>query len=154
MFVALWEFEVKPRREQRFQEVYRPGDCDSLFRADPNHAGTRLFRDTARSNVYLTADYWLSRKSYEEFLALRRSEYKTLDAASEDLTLSERHIGSLEVLRRPEISRDGSRLPHGRADPQSSEQSRCQRYDVNRPSWLNFSSVPTKRLGHRRRDRV
>jgi len=39
MFVALWEFEVKPRREQRFQEVYRPGDCDSLFRADPNHAG-------------------------------------------------------------------------------------------------------------------
>ena len=99
MFLVLWEFEVKPGREERFQEVYRPGgDWDSLFRADPNHAGTRLFRDTARSNVYLTADYWLSRKSYEEFLTLRRSEYKTLDATSEDLTLSERRIGSLEVL--------------------------------------------------------
>ena len=60
--------------------------------------GTQLFQDTTRTGVYLTADYWHSRKSYEEFLALRRSEYKALDAATEDLTLSECHIGSLEVL--------------------------------------------------------
>jgi hypothetical protein len=50
-----------------------------------------------RTDVYLTADYWHSRKSYEEFLVLRRSEYKALDAATEDLTLRERHIGSLEI---------------------------------------------------------
>jgi hypothetical protein len=68
-----------------------------LFRTDPNHAETRLFRGTTRIGVYLTADYWLSRKSYEEFLALRRSEYKALDAATENLTLSEHHIGSLET---------------------------------------------------------
>jgi hypothetical protein len=68
-----------------------------LFRTDPNHAETRLFRGTTRIGVYLTADYWLSRKSYEEFLALRRSEYNALDAATEELTLSERHIGSLET---------------------------------------------------------
>jgi len=98
MFLVLWEFEVKPDREQRFRQVYGPGgDWDSLFRTDPNHVGTRLFRDTSRSGVYLTADSWLSRKSYEEFLALRRSEYDTLDAATEELTLSERHIGSLET---------------------------------------------------------
>ena len=98
MFLVLWEFEVKPDREKRFQEVYGPGgDWDSLFRTDPNHVGTRLFRDTNRSGVYLTADSWLSRKSYEEFLALRRSEYDTLDAAAEDLTLSERRIGLFET---------------------------------------------------------
>jgi hypothetical protein len=98
MFLVLWEFEVKPGREQRFQQVYGPGgDWDSLFRTDPNHAGTRLFHDTTRVGVYRTADYWLSRKSYEEFLVLRRSEYNALDAASENLTLSERHIGSVEI---------------------------------------------------------
>ena len=98
MFLVLWEFEVKPGREQRFQQVYGSGgNWDSLFRTDPNHAGTRLFHDVTRTGVYLTADYWLSRKSYEEFLALRRSEYKALDAATEDLTLSERHVGSLET---------------------------------------------------------
>jgi hypothetical protein len=52
---------------------------------------------TQAETAYLTADSWLSRKSYEEFLALRRSEYDTLDAATEELTLSERHIGSLET---------------------------------------------------------
>ena len=99
MFLVLWEFEVKPGREQRFQEVYGPGgNWDSLFRSDPNHVETRLFQDMRRSAVYLTADYWRSRKSYEEFLALRRSEYKTLDAATEDLTLREQHIGSFEIL--------------------------------------------------------
>ena len=98
MFLVLWEFQVKPGLEQRFEDVYGPGgNWDSLFRTDPNHAGTRLFRDANRSGVYLTADYWHSRKSYEEFLALRRSEYKALDAASEDLTLSERHLGSFET---------------------------------------------------------
>ena len=98
MFLVLWEFEVKPGREQRFQEVYGPGgDWDSLFRSDPNHAETRLFQDTTRTGVYLTADYWLSRKSYEEFLAFRRSEYNTLDASTEELTRSEWHIGSFEI---------------------------------------------------------
>jgi hypothetical protein len=98
MFLVLWEFEVKPGREQRFELVYGPGgDWDSLFSNDPNHAGTRLFRDTAGIGVYLTADYWLSRKSYEEFLTLRRIGYTTLDAATEDLTLNERHIGSFET---------------------------------------------------------
>jgi hypothetical protein len=91
MFLVLWEFEVKPGREQRFQQVYGPA-TPGTPRTDPNHAGTRLFRDTTKTGVYLTADYWLSRKSYEEFLDLRRSEYKALDAATEDLTLSERHI--------------------------------------------------------------
>ncbi len=98
MFLVLWEFEVKPDRERRFQEVYGPGgDWDSLFRSDPNHAETRLFQDTARSGVYLTADYWHSRKAYEAFLDLRRSEYERLDAAAEELTLSERPIGSFEI---------------------------------------------------------
>jgi len=99
MFVVLWEFEVKPGYEQRFERVYGPGgDWDSLFRRDSNHAGTYLFRDTHRPRVYLTTDYWLSRKSYEEFLEVQSSAYKSLDAACEDLTSGERHIGSFDTL--------------------------------------------------------
>lgn len=68
MFVVLWEYEVKPGCEQAFEKVYGPGgDWDSLFRSDPNHTGTYLFRDTVRPRVYLTTDYWHSRKSYEDF---------------------------------------------------------------------------------------
>jgi len=106
MFLVLWEFEVKPGSEQCFERVYGPGgDWDSLFRRDSNHAATYLFRDTTRPRVYLTADYWLSRKSYEEFLRDHRSTYLSLDAASENLITCERHIGSVEIPTYPSGSR-------------------------------------------------
>jgi Antibiotic biosynthesis monooxygenase len=99
MFLVLWEFEVKPGCEQRFQSVYGPGgDWDTLFRRDANHAGTHLFRDANKPGVYLTADYWRSRAAYEAFLAARGDAYKSLDAACEDLTTSERHIGSYHAV--------------------------------------------------------
>jgi hypothetical protein len=97
MFLVLWEFEVKPGSEQRFERVYGPGgDWDALFRRHPDHEQTALFRDTMKPRVYLTADYWKSRKSYEEFLHSQDAEYKSLDAMAEKLTANERHIGSYE----------------------------------------------------------
>ena len=104
MSLVLWEFEVKPGSEQCFERVYGPGgDWDSLFHRDPNHAATFLFRDTIRPRVYLTADYWLSRKSYEEFLQVHRNAYQLLDAESGNLTTSERHIASVETPAAPSI---------------------------------------------------
>lgn len=98
MFVVLWEFEVKQGSEERFERVYgHGGDWDSLFRSAAEHRGTYLFRNTTRPCIYLAVDYWLSRKSYEEFLRSRRSEYKQLDAATQDLISTERHIGSFEA---------------------------------------------------------
>jgi Antibiotic biosynthesis monooxygenase len=97
MFLVLWEFEVKPGCEQRFERVYGPGgDWDSLFRRDPDHERTALFRNTVKPRVYLTADYWKSRKSYEEFLHSQGADYKSLDATAEQLTANERHVGSYE----------------------------------------------------------
>jgi heme-degrading monooxygenase HmoA len=99
MFLVLWEFEVKPGCEQRFERVYGPrGNWDSLFRRDASHAGTHLFRDISKPRVYLTADYWRSRKAYEEFLQAQGHEYKSLDAVSEELTANERHVGSYEQI--------------------------------------------------------
>ena len=105
MFLILWEFEVKPGCEQRFERVYGPGgDWDSLFRGDPNHASTCLYRDAAKPRVYLTADYWRSRESYEEFHKSRQAEYKSLDAACEELTACECHIGSYETIDVPSLA--------------------------------------------------
>ena len=98
MFLVLWEFEVKPGCEKRFERVYGPGgDWDALFRCDPHHAGSHLFRDPGKPRVYLTADYWLSRKSYEEFLSAQDVEYRALDSVAEELTANERHVGSYET---------------------------------------------------------
>ena len=46
MFVALWEFEVKPRSKKRFQKVYGPGgDWAKLFRSDSHYQETPLLHD-------------------------------------------------------------------------------------------------------------
>ena len=97
MFVALWEFEVKPGCEKRFQKVYGPeGDWATLFRNDANYQETRLWHDPEHPAIYLTFDFWASRQAYENFMATHAVEYKKLDAAGEKLVLRERKIGWYE----------------------------------------------------------
>lgn len=99
MFVALWEFEVKPGCEERFERVYGPnGDWAKLFRSDSNYQETRLLRDATRAEIYLTLDFWKSRQAYERFMELHAAEYKKLDVAGEELTLGERRIGWYEIV--------------------------------------------------------
>ncbi|HYT19874.1 MAG TPA: antibiotic biosynthesis monooxygenase [Candidatus Polarisedimenticolia bacterium] len=101
MFVALWEFEVKPGCEKRFENAYGPGgDWVRLFRSDSNYRETRLLRDPFRPSMYLTLDSWNSREAYEKFMATRREEYKALDAAGEELTSNERRVGWFETAER------------------------------------------------------
>jgi quinol monooxygenase YgiN len=97
MFLVLWEFEVKPGCEDRFESIYSPGgNWDTLFRRDANHLETRLFRDISRPRIHITIDSWKSREAYDDFLAARGAEYREIDAACEGLTSKERHLGSFE----------------------------------------------------------
>ena len=97
MFVALWEFEVKPGCEERFQKVHGPeGDWAKLFRSDANYQETRLLHDPEHPAMFLTLDFWASQQAYETFMASHAAEYERLDAEGEKLTLRERKIGWFE----------------------------------------------------------
>ena len=97
MFVILWEFEVKPGLEARFEEVYGPqGAWARLFTLSPAYRGTRLLRDCQRPGFYMTLDEWSSRDAYDTFRRKHAAEYAALDAAGEVLTQQERHLGSCE----------------------------------------------------------
>jgi len=97
MFVALWEFDVKPGCEKRFQKVYGPGgDWAKLFRNDANYQETQLLHDPEHPANFLTLDFWASRQAYERFMATHAAEYEELDAAGEELTLRQRKIGCYE----------------------------------------------------------
>ena len=98
MFVALWEYEVKPGGEERFEKGYGPdGDWVRLFRNDSHYHETRLVKDTLRHGVYLTMDFWESRGVYKNFLSERRAEYEAIDKASACLTTNQRRIGGFEL---------------------------------------------------------
>jgi len=95
MFVILWEFEVKPGCEKRFEQAYgSEGDWVPFFRRDPHYRGTRLLRDASQSNRYVTADSWDSQEAYESFRAQHREEYLALDRSFESLTTRETALGS------------------------------------------------------------
>ena len=99
MFVALWEYEVKPGCEERFENAYGPaGDWARLFQSDSNYRETRLLRDSVRPAIYLTLDFWNSCEAYEQFMAAHKDRYKMLDAAGEELTSKERLIGWYELV--------------------------------------------------------
>jgi heme-degrading monooxygenase HmoA len=99
MFVALWEYEVKPGREERFEKAYGPeGEWVRLFRSDPSYRETRLVRDAFRAAIYVTLDFWNSREAYSNFMATHKAEYHALDAAGEELTTTERRIGWYELV--------------------------------------------------------
>jgi heme-degrading monooxygenase HmoA len=93
MFVILWEFEVKPGSEERFQNAYGPNDTwVQLFRRHPFFRGTQLLRDPSRPHFYFTLDFWESEAAYHDFHDRNRTAYENLDRSSEGLTRQERHI--------------------------------------------------------------
>jgi hypothetical protein len=97
MFLVLWECEVKPGSEQRFESVYGPsGDWARLFRSDPHYQKTRLLHDLSRPQMYRTLDIWQSKESYELFKPQNQEAYSGLDKTCEAFTVSERFLGSFE----------------------------------------------------------
>lgn len=99
MFVALWEFHVKPGSEQRFESVYGPsGDWAKLFSRDPLYRQTVLLRDPSRPRTYLTLDSWATQEAYESFRKAHGEDYRALDRKCEALTTAERKIGNYTQL--------------------------------------------------------
>jgi heme-degrading monooxygenase HmoA len=98
MFVALWEYEVKPGCEECFQSAYGPrGDWVRLFQSDPHYRETRLLQDLSRPRFYFTLDYWDSEISFEQFKTVNHAAYAAMDRATEPLTRSERHLASFNL---------------------------------------------------------
>ncbi|HET9399626.1 MAG TPA: antibiotic biosynthesis monooxygenase [Candidatus Acidoferrales bacterium] len=97
MFVALWEFKVKPGFEIEFERVYgSDGDWAQLFRKEAAYRGTRFAKDLDRDGWYFTIDTWESRAAYEAFRNANREAYAELDRRCERLTGEENKIGTIE----------------------------------------------------------
>ncbi len=98
MFLALWEFEVKPGSEELFEKVYGPdGAWVKLFVQDSQYRGTRLVKDVEREGVYLTLDFWETREAYEKFKKENSAEYDRIDRECEEMTAGEKRLGEFQT---------------------------------------------------------
>ncbi|MGA7686034.1 MAG: antibiotic biosynthesis monooxygenase [Terriglobales bacterium] len=98
LYLAVWEFQVKPESLATFELSYGPnGQWSKLFRHNSAYRGTELLRDASRSGRYLTIDRWTSREALLQFKQQYAAEYAALDETFEELTESEVFIGDFET---------------------------------------------------------
>lgn len=99
-FLVIWEFVVRPGKEQLFEQIYGPdGDWAQLFKKSCGYCGTNLTRDCHEPRRYLTFDFWESQDSYKKFKSQHAEEYKAIDVKCEALTETERELGKLIIPR-------------------------------------------------------
>jgi heme-degrading monooxygenase HmoA len=99
MHVVVWEYDVRAGSEGAFEALYGPGgDWIALFSAHSGYLGTELLRDE-RPNYYITIDRWASAAEYAAFRLSEQVAYAAIDARGDRLVLSERRIGSFDVVR-------------------------------------------------------
>ena len=101
-YLTIWEFRVKPGRDQQFERAYGPtGAWVHLFRTGDGYVKTELVRDLKQPGRYLTLDFWRSRTAYDRFREEHREEYEAIDARCEQLTETELHLGEFESITPP-----------------------------------------------------
>ena len=98
MHETVWEYEVRPEHVAAFEALYgADGDWARLFRRAEGFVETRLYRDTARSMLYLTIDRWHSRAAFEAFVQTAGPAYAALDRRGAALTVRECHLGAFDA---------------------------------------------------------
>ena len=96
-YLIIWEFQIRPGMETRFEQVYGPrGLWSEFFAAGKGYVGTELVRNTKTSSSYLTLDFWTSRSAYLSFREENRQRYSEIDAECEAMTSREVEVGSFE----------------------------------------------------------
>lgn len=98
-FQVVWEFRVRPGREEEFERRYgRDGDWAALFRRGEGYVGTTLLRDLATPGRYVVTDTWRDPAAYRAFKEGYAEAYAALDLECTALTEAERCLGEFEPL--------------------------------------------------------
>jgi len=99
MVKIVWEFQVRPGREEEFELFYNgEGLWAMLFRRSPDYFGTKLMRDLNTPGRYLTVDKWESNWAFTEFKKTAEFEYNAIDRKCEELTEKETLVGVFEEI--------------------------------------------------------
>jgi hypothetical protein len=94
-YLIIWEFQVRRGMEKRFRQAYGPkGEWARFFGQDESYIATELIWRSHSERTYVTLDFWSSKEAYDRFREQHLSEYEVIDKKCEDLTDSEREIGS------------------------------------------------------------
>jgi heme-degrading monooxygenase HmoA len=99
MVRVVWEFVARADKVREFESTYsNAGPWAQLFRKSGGFHGTLLVRDASNARRYLTIDRWQNAAAQKQMREQFAREYEALDRSSENLTESERDLGTFEEL--------------------------------------------------------
>ena len=101
MIETIWTFRVKSEERREFERHYAPdGSWAKLFQQATGFMGTRLLRDLADPDRFVTVDTWESADAMEKFKDQYAREYHQLDRQCSDFTVDEQPLGVFECIDR------------------------------------------------------
>ena len=93
--VIVWRYDVRPAMRDEFERAYGPdGVWADFFGNSGGYPGTRLLRDVAIPDRYVTLDLWRTKGDFASFIAEHRADYGALDRRCEPLTTAELRLGT------------------------------------------------------------
>jgi heme-degrading monooxygenase HmoA len=103
MIAIVWQFEVKPGREDEFEQMYGvDGEWTKLNRQTRSYLGSSFLRDQSRASRYIVVEYWSEMLVYEQHKVYRSDAIASLEQRSAALVESTEPLGVFTALNVPD----------------------------------------------------
>jgi quinol monooxygenase YgiN len=103
VIAVVWQFQVKPGKQQEFERVYgADGAWSTLARRSRSFLGSSFLRDQASDTSYLLIEYWSEMVVYERHRKSFVSDVRTIEERREELCDAIVPLGIFSALDVPE----------------------------------------------------
>ena len=103
MIAIVWQFEVKPGREDEFELLYGvEGEWTKLNRQTRSYLGSSFLRDQSRASRYIVVEYWSEMLIYEQHRVYRSDAITSLEKRSAALVELTEPLGVFSALNVPD----------------------------------------------------
>jgi quinol monooxygenase YgiN len=103
MIAVVWQFDVKPGREEEFEQLYgADGDWTALNRQTRSYLGSSFLRDQNRPSRYLLLEYWSEMIVYEQHRTSRAGTIDAIEARRAELLDAVEPVGIYTALDVPD----------------------------------------------------
>jgi hypothetical protein len=103
MIAIVWQFEVKPGREDEFEQMYGvDGEWTKLNRQTRSYLGSSFLRDQSHASRYIVVEYWSEMLVYEQHKVYRSDAIASLEQRSAALVESTEPLGVFTALNVPD----------------------------------------------------
>jgi quinol monooxygenase YgiN len=80
VIAVVWQFQVKPGKQQEFEQFYgADGEWSTLARRSRSFLGSSFLRDQANQTSYVLVEYWSEMVVYERHRTTLGRDVRTLE---------------------------------------------------------------------------